>query len=130
MKRFAYILTILSVMLLTVNSCVVVADDDWDDGYSSYYDYICNGRWYPESPSGLTECEYNSYMTFSSNGNFDHYNCAGTDYDYGSYHFYQDELVIDYQNGDEDIYYIVDINYGSMILRSANTGARYYYVSR
>ena len=64
MKRFAYILTILSVMLLTVNSCVVVADDDWDDGYSSYYDYICNGRWYPESPSGLTECEYNSYMTF------------------------------------------------------------------
>ncbi len=134
MKKLLKLIPILLSVLCLTSSCIYVDDDDkWrDDEY--YYDpdeelcmYLRDGRWYPFSKSGLTDCEFNSYMIFRGHYMYT-YDCHDVNYDSGSYDVHNGYLNIHYENGDLMTYRIVVATNGELELRSTSDGVTYLYV--
>lgn len=135
MKKLVKILPLLLAVLFTTNSCIVDLDKDdvWDDGNEYYdnddalYNYVRTGNWYPSSPSGLTECEYNSYMVFS--GLYVYmYDCNNNRYDSGTFDIRNGYLTITYVNGDTERYSIEKSSNGQLDLKTTTDGILYQYV--
>lgn len=134
MKKLLKLIPILLSLLFAASSCVVVdRDDPWEDD-RRYYDpdeelclYLREGRWYPQSKSGLTDCEFNSYMIFRG-GSMYTYDCHDVNYDAGTYNVRDGYLNITYDNGDHMRYQIMMASGGELELRSTNDGITYLYV--
>lgn len=135
MKKSLKLIPILLGILMTATSCLYVDRDDdrWDDD-DYYYNpdeelslYLREGRWYPMSKSGLTDCEFNSYMIFRGHYMYT-YDCHDVNYDSGSYDVHNGYLNIHYENGDLMTYRIVVATNGELELRSTSDGVTYLYV--
>ena len=118
----------LIVLALTFSSCIVIDDDIWDDD-EFRIDDITGCEWYPESRNGLTDCEYNSYIRFYTDGSVSWYDCYGNEYDNATYSDYRGELVFRYDDGTRDYYDIVELTRHTLVIRSQHDGISYSYVN-
>ena len=124
MKKILIIPILLSVLCLT-SSCIF--DNDYYDPDEELSLYLRDGRWYPFSKMGLTDCEFNSYMIFRGHYMYK-YDCHDVNYDSGSYDVHGGYLNIHYENGDLMTYRIVVATDGELELRSVRDGITYQYV--
>ena len=129
MKKYIY--TILALFSLLLSSCIITADpDDYeDDEYSYYYSYLTDGRWYPEYPNGMTDCDYNSYTIYRGRRMY-MYDCSGYEFDSGTYDIHGDWLYVHFENGDRARYEIIRARNGELVLENVASGERFYYVRR
>ncbi|MCQ2208287.1 MAG: lipocalin family protein [Paludibacteraceae bacterium] len=133
MKKLLKFIPVLIGILFASNSCIVVDDDPWEDDHY-YYDpdeetclYLREGRWYPASRSGLTECEFDSYMVFRG-GHIYTYDCHDINYDSGVFDVHNNYLNIRYSNGDRMEYRIIRACGDELEIRSTYDGITYIYV--
>lgn len=123
-KLLKLILILLSVLCLT-SSC---RDNDYSyDADEELSLYLREGRWYPFSNMGLTDCQFNSYMIFRGHYMYN-YDCNDVNYDSGSYDVHNGYLNIHYENGERITYRIVAATNGELELLSLSNGITYVYV--
>lgn len=135
MKKLLKFIPLLIGIVFATSSCIIVDDDPWDEHDDHYcYDpdeemclYLREGRWYPASKSGLTECEFNSYMVFRG-GHMYTYDCHEINYDSGVFEVHNNYLSIHYSNGDWMEYRIIKASCDELEIRSTSDGITYLYV--
>ena len=125
-KLLKLILILLSVLCLT-SSCKDVDNDKYYDADEELSMYLRDGRWYPFSKMGLTDCQFNSYMIFRGHYMYA-YDCHDVNYDTGSFDVHNGYLNIHHENGDLMTYRVVAANNGELELRSVSDGTTYVYV--